>query len=40
MMAVSVEQNVERHAQIACHLPRIGAALHQPGRSCVAERVW
>lgn len=31
MMTVGIEQNVKRHAQIARRLPRIGAALHQPG---------
>ena len=38
-MAVCIEQDLERHSQIACRLPRIRSTLHQPGRRGVSQRV-
>ena len=39
MMTVGIEQDVKRHAEVARRLPGIGAALHQPGRCRMPERM-
>ena len=39
MMAVSLRQHLDRHAEIAGSFPSIGTLLHQPCRGRVAERV-
>jgi hypothetical protein len=39
MVAVGVEQNLERHSKIAGGLPRIRAFLHQPSRRSLPQRV-
>ena len=39
MMAICIEQDLERHSQIACRLPRIRPPLHQPGRRGMSQRV-
>nr|WP_315765214.1 MULTISPECIES: hypothetical protein [unclassified Bradyrhizobium] len=38
-MAVSILQDLRRHAEEPGCLPNRHAALHQPGRRCVAQRV-
>jgi hypothetical protein len=39
MVAVALEQHLDRHTEKARSLPRTGSALHQPGRSGVPEHV-
>src|SRR5690349_14454203 len=39
MVAISTEQDFQRHPQIAGCLPWVGTALHEPGRGRVTERV-
>ena len=39
MVAVGIEQNLQRHSKIACGLPRIRAFLHQPSRRSMPQRM-
>jgi hypothetical protein len=40
VMAVGVQQNLERHSKIAGRLPGICAPLHQPGCRRVSQSMW